>query len=109
MDFSSSFSNDILDWPGFLLDDRVGGADCAEDEEEGTEHKLGVVQTFGLGSESWLSWWLCFSYDDYGDGHGKCGDGYDEEQLKIKIIVNLNHFCYVDHPNGASCCLPDLL
>ena len=38
--------------PGFLLDDRVGGADCAEDEEEGTEHKLGVVQTFGLGSES---------------------------------------------------------
>ena len=42
----------IYSIPGFLLDDRVGGADCAEDEEEGTEHKLGVVQTFGLGSES---------------------------------------------------------
>ena len=34
--------------PRFLLDDCIGGADGGEDEEEGTQHKLGVVQAFCL-------------------------------------------------------------
>ena len=52
--------------PGFLLYDCIGGADRGEDEEEGTQHKLGVVQTFCLRVSSMMN--------DDGDNHDDQGD-----------------------------------